>query len=89
MSYLAGKHMYHGRNIGRGCRENAKLMAALKGVASFELLDAVASEDAARRCSVDVQGNSYRRYKGVERDSRHFLQHLPDSQQVNKIRRST
>jgi hypothetical protein len=44
-----GGHHYHGRNIGRGCRRQSKMVKALKGVADTDLLDAVAREDARLR----------------------------------------
>lgn len=42
-------HDYMGRTEGRGGRKDNKLRAALKGIASFSLLDEVAREDARRR----------------------------------------
>lgn len=44
-----GGHDYMGRTEGRGGRKDNKLRAALKGVASFSLLDQVARDDAQRR----------------------------------------
>ena len=41
-------HDYFGRSEGRGGRQANKIRSALKGVASFDLLDQVASEDAKR-----------------------------------------
>lgn len=48
-AYKQTGHKYHGRNVGRGCRESSKIEKALKGVASFDLLDKIAREDARRR----------------------------------------
>jgi hypothetical protein len=42
-------HCYQGRNVGRGCRQYSKIVKALKGMATFGLLDEVAREDARRR----------------------------------------
>lgn len=44
-----GGHDYFGRTEGRGGRKDNKLKAALKGVASFDLLNEVAAEDNRRR----------------------------------------
>ena len=48
-AYRQTGHKYLGRNIGRGCRQYSKIVKALKGMATFQLLDAVAREDARRR----------------------------------------
>jgi hypothetical protein len=48
-AYKATGHKYNGRNTGRGGRENSKIFKAMKGVASFDLLDAIARDDARRR----------------------------------------
>ncbi len=48
-AYRLTGHKYLGRNIGRGCRQYSKIVRALKGMATFQLLDAVAREDARRR----------------------------------------
>jgi hypothetical protein len=51
-----GGHHYHGRNIGRGCRRQSKMVKALKGVATTELLDEIAREDAMRRRGLEKRG---------------------------------
>jgi hypothetical protein len=43
--YFPGHHNL-GRNVGRGCRQQSKIVKALKGLASLDLLDAVARADA-------------------------------------------
>lgn len=48
-AYKQSGHKYLGRNVGRGCRQYSKIVKALKGMASFALLDEVAREDARRR----------------------------------------
>lgn len=48
-AYKQSGHKYLGRNVGRGCRQYSKIVKALKGMASFTLLDEVAREDARRR----------------------------------------
>ena len=48
-AYRMTGHKYLGRNVGRGCRQYSKIVKALKGMASFALLDEVAREDARRR----------------------------------------
>jgi hypothetical protein len=55
-----GGHHYHGRNIGRGCRRQSKMVKALNGVASTDLLDAVAREDAMRRRELEARQRSSR-----------------------------
>ncbi len=72
-AYKMSGHKYLGRNNGRGGRSLSKIVKALKGVASYDLLDAVARDDAFRRMAL-VQGNSSAVPKGVARDSSHFLQ---------------
>lgn len=42
-------HVYRGRNIGRGCRQLSKIYKALKGMATYALLDEVARDDERRR----------------------------------------
>jgi hypothetical protein len=44
-----GGHDYLGRTEGRGGRKDNKLKAALKGIASYDLLNQVAAEDEKRR----------------------------------------
>lgn len=44
-----GGHDYFGRTEGRGGRKDNKLKAALKGVASYDLLNEVAAEDERRK----------------------------------------
>jgi len=53
-----GGHHYHGRNIGRGCRRQSKMVKALKGVATTELLDEIAREDALRRRGLEKRGEN-------------------------------
>ena len=48
-AYRMTGHKYRGRNVGRGCRQYSKIVKALKGMATFGLLDEVAREDARRR----------------------------------------
>ena len=48
-AYRQTGHKYLGRNVGRGCRQYSKIVKALRGMASFALLDEVAREDARRR----------------------------------------
>ena len=48
-AYKQSGHKYLGRNVGRGCRQYSKIVKALKGMATFGLLDEVAREDARRR----------------------------------------
>jgi hypothetical protein len=48
-AYKSRGHKYHGDNYGRAGRKDSKIMKAMKGVASFELLDSIAREDARRR----------------------------------------
>jgi len=51
-AYKARGHKYYGDNYGRAGRKDSKIMKAMKGVASFEVLDAVAREDAKRRTQI-------------------------------------
>ena len=48
-AYRMSGHKYLGRNIGRGCRQYSKIVKAMRGLATFGLLDEVAREDARRR----------------------------------------
>lgn len=48
-AYKQSGHKYLGRNVGRGCRQYSKIVKALRGMATFGLLDEVAREDARRR----------------------------------------
>lgn len=48
-AYKSRGHKYYGDNYGRAGRKDSKIMKAMKGVASFDLLDAIAREDARRR----------------------------------------
>lgn len=48
-AYKQSGHKYLGRNVGRGCRQYSKIVKALRGMASFALMDEVAREDARRR----------------------------------------
>ena len=49
-------HVYRGRNVGRGCRQLSKIYKALKGMATYALLDEVARDDARRRRDRERQG---------------------------------
>ena len=55
-AYKQSGHKYLGRNVGRGCRQYSKIVRALNGMASFQLLDQVAREDAKRRRERERQG---------------------------------
>ena len=46
---IGANHVYRGRNVGRGGRQRSKVMKALRGIASYDLLEAVMREDARRR----------------------------------------
>ena len=48
-AYRMSGHKYLGRNVGRGCRQYSKIVKAMRGLATFGLLDEVAREDARRR----------------------------------------
>jgi hypothetical protein len=48
-AYRQTGHKYRGRNVGRGCRQVSKVVRAVNGMASYDLLDEVAREDARRR----------------------------------------
>jgi hypothetical protein len=48
-AYRQSGHKYLGRNVGRGGRQYSKIVKALRGMATFRLLDEVAREDARRR----------------------------------------
>jgi hypothetical protein len=48
-AYKQTGHKYLGRNVGRGCRQYSKIVRAMRGMATFGLLDEVAREDARRR----------------------------------------
>jgi len=48
-AYRQTGHKYLGRNMGRGGRQRSKVMKAVRGIASYELIDAVLREDARRR----------------------------------------
>ena len=48
-AYKSHGHKYHGDNFGRAGRKDSKIMRAMQGVASFDVLDAVARDDARRR----------------------------------------
>jgi len=58
-AYKQTGHKYHGRNVGRGCRQVSKVVRAVNGMATYDLLHEVAREDARRRRLqvVDCQGN--------------------------------
>ena len=46
---MGANHVYRGKNVGRGGRQRSKVMRALRGIASYDLIDEVAKEDARRR----------------------------------------
>ncbi len=46
---IGASHVYRGKNVGRGGRQRSKVMKAVRGIASYELIDAVMREDARRR----------------------------------------
>jgi hypothetical protein len=46
---MGAGHVYRGKNVGRGGRQRSKVMKALRGIASYDLIDAVLREDARRR----------------------------------------
>jgi hypothetical protein len=46
---IGANHVYRGKNVGRGGRQRSKVMKALRGIASYEVIEAVAREDARRR----------------------------------------
>ena len=46
---IGANHVYRGKNVGRGGRQRSKVMKALRGIASYDLIDEVAREDARRR----------------------------------------
>ena len=46
---IGANHVYRGKNVGRGGRQRSKVIKALRGVASYDLIDAVLREDARRR----------------------------------------
>ncbi len=48
-AYRQTGHKYLGRNVGRGGRQYSKIVKALRGIASYDLIDAVMREDARRR----------------------------------------
>jgi hypothetical protein len=48
-AYKSKGHKYYGDNYGRGGRKESKIKKALNGMATYDLLDAVAKEDAQRR----------------------------------------
>jgi len=48
-AYRKTGHKYLGRNMGRGGRQRSKVMKSVRGIASYELIDAVLREDARRR----------------------------------------
>jgi hypothetical protein len=48
-AYRMSGHKYLGRNVGRGGRQYSKIVKAMRGLATFGLLDEVAREDARRR----------------------------------------
>jgi hypothetical protein len=46
---MGANHVHRGRNVGRGARQRSKVMKALRGIASYDLIEAVMREDARRR----------------------------------------
>ena len=55
-AYKRTGHKYLGRNVGRGGRQQSKIVKALKGLATHRLLDAVAASDARLRRYQRQQG---------------------------------
>lgn len=53
---VGATHCYRGDLDGRGSRQKSKIVKALKGLASFDLLDEVAREDARRRREREREG---------------------------------
>ena len=56
-AYKSHGHKYYGDNYGRAGRKDSKIMRAMQGVASFDVLDDVAREDARRRAQAHKQNN--------------------------------
>jgi hypothetical protein len=46
---IGANHVYRGKNVGRGGRQRSKVMKALRGVASYDLIDEVLQADERRR----------------------------------------
>jgi hypothetical protein len=46
---IGANHVYRGKNVGRGGRQRSKVMRAMRGIASYDLIDDVLREDARRR----------------------------------------
>ena len=46
---IGASHVYRGKNVGRGGRQRSKVMKAVRGIASYELIDAVLRADERRR----------------------------------------
>ena len=46
---IGANHVYRGKNVGRGGRQRSKVMKALRGIASYDLIEAVMREDARSR----------------------------------------
>lgn len=57
-AYKSRGHKYYGDNYGRAGRKDSKIMRAMQGVASFDVLDDVAREDARRRAEAYRQKNA-------------------------------
>ena len=57
-AYKQTGHKYRGRNVGRGCWQESKVVRAVNGLASYDLLDEVAREDARRREVVAINGEN-------------------------------
>lgn len=55
-AYRQTGHKYLGRNVGRGGRQQSKVVRAIKRLASLALMDLVAEEDARRRERVGNAG---------------------------------
>lgn len=55
-AYKQTGHKYQGRNVGRGSRQQSKVTKALRGIATFDLIDDVLREDRRRREHRERQG---------------------------------
>ena len=53
---IGANHVYRGKNVGRGGRQRSKVMKALRGVASYDLIDEVLRADARRREARERRG---------------------------------
>jgi hypothetical protein len=46
---IGANHVYRGKNVGRGGRQRSKVMKAMRGIASYDLIDEVLRADDRRR----------------------------------------